>query len=129
MNYRIAANVPPDINGNSPVPVSLVVVTNIEFMKIVEKLSAKDWFEKRDQFHRDDPAGDKFMEWYWEFVPGNSPYIQQIQAKSENVGMVVFAKYHASGDHRNRVTSLRMIQLVMGDDDFTVEPMKAGENP
>src|SRR5690242_3817171 len=63
----------PRSNQNSPVPVAFVAVSNPKLLEKVLEMNAKQWFEQRDQLHRDFPGGDGFTEWEWEYVPGQSP--------------------------------------------------------
>ena len=77
-------------NQNSPVPVSFVAVRDQKLFDKLLQMTAKQWFEQRDQLRRDDPQGVTFTEWEWEYVPGQSPPPVVIEVDSRSVGAVIF---------------------------------------
>lgn len=117
-------------NQDAPVPVSFVAVKDPKFFEKVLGLSAKQWFEQREQLRRDDPSGQLFTEWEWEHVPGYAPPPVVIEVDGNAIGAVIFANYHSPGDHRIRVGPQRRLRIELGDDDLIVRPLDApDENP
>jgi type VI secretion system protein len=114
-------------NKNSPVPITLVAVQDPKLFERISKLTAKQWYEQREQIRRDYPSGTAFAEWDWEFVPGQSPPPMVIEVDSRSVGAIIFANYRAPGDHRFRVGPQRRMRIDLGDDDFVVSPLDAPE--
>lgn len=112
-------------NKNSPVPITLVSVRDPKLFERVSKLTAKQWYEQREQIRRDFPSGSAFAEWDWEFVPGQSPPPMVIEVDKRSVGVMIFANYRAPGDHRFRVGPQRRMRVDLGDDDFIVSPLDA----
>lgn len=114
-------------NKNSPVPLTLVAVRDAKLFDRISKLTAKQWYEQREQVRRDFPSGTAFAEWDWEFVPGQSPPPMVIEVDSKAIGALIFANYRAPGDHRFRVGPQRRMRIDLGDDDFIVSPLDAAD--
>lgn len=112
-------------NQNAPVPVSFVAVKDPKFLDKVLGLSAKQWFEQREQLRRDDPSGQLFTEWEWEHVPGYAPPPVVIEVDGNAIGAVIFANYRSPGDHRVRIGPQRRLRIELGDDDVVVRPLDA----
>jgi type VI secretion system protein len=110
-------------NQNSPVPVSFVAVKDAKFFEKVVQLNAKQWFEQREQLHRDDPSGQLFSEWEWEYVPGHPPLPVVIEVDGSAMAALIFANYRAPGDHRVRLAPSRKLRIELGDEDVTVHPL------
>lgn len=115
----------PRSNQNSPVPVAFVAVNNPKLFEKVLELNAKQWFEQREQLHRDFPGGEAFTEWEWEYVPGQSPPPVVIEVDGRAVGAMIFANYRSPGDHRFRVGPQRRMRINLEDEDFSVSPLEA----
>lgn len=111
-------------NRNSPVPVSLVAVKDPKFLETALKLNAKQWFEQREQLHRDDPSGRLFTEWEWEYVPGHPPPPVVIEVDGGSVGALIFANYRTPGDHRVRLAPSQKLRIELGDEDVAVRPIQ-----
>jgi type VI secretion system protein len=112
-------------NLNSPIPIAIVAVTDKDLFKKVLGMTAKQWFEQREQLRRDYPGGDAFTEWEWEFVPGQAPPLAVIEIDGGSLGAVIFANYRTPGDHRLRIGSQRKLRVELGDEDFNVTPLTA----
>lgn len=112
-------------NKNSPVPVSIVAVADKKLFDKVLAMTAKQWFEQREQLRRDYPGGDAFTEWEWEFVPGQAPPLAVIEVDGRSLGAVIFANYRTPGDHRLRIGTQRKLRVELGDEDFAVTPLTA----
>jgi type VI secretion system protein len=115
----------PRSNQNSPVPVAFVAVNNPKLFEKLLEMNAKQWFEQREQLHRDFPGGEAFTEWEWEYVPGQSPPPVVIEVDGRAVGAMIFANYRSPGDHRFRVGPNRRMRINLEDEDFTVSPLEA----
>lgn len=128
VRYQIDFQLTRRANQNSPVAVALVVAKDQKFFEnVAGKLTAKQWFEQREQLHRDDPSGHHFTEWKWEYVPGNPPPSQVISIESDAVAAVIFANYRAPGEHRVRVPPARRLLIDLGDEDVMVRPLEDQE--
>jgi len=114
-------------NKNSPVPLTLVAVRDAKLFDRVSKLTAKQWYEQREQIRRDFPSGTAFAEWDWEFVPGQSPPPMVVEVDNKAAGAIIFANYRVPGDHRFRIGPQRRMRIDLGDDGFIVSPLDAGD--
>jgi type VI secretion system protein len=110
-------------NQNSPVPLSLVAVKDQKFLERIVQLNAKQWFEQREQLHRDDPSGQLFTEWEWEYVPGHPPLPVVVEIDGNVAAALIFANYRGPGDHRVRLAASRKLRIELGDEDITVRPL------
>ena len=91
-----------DANINSPIPFDLLIAYNPSAFDEIAKLTARDYFKKRDQILNDNP--DMVQIWHWELVPGQR--INNLELKrggSRPAGALLFANYITAGDHRMRV--------------------------
>ena len=124
VRLQIEVSLTPRSNQNSPVAVSFVAVRDPKFLEnVVMKLNAKQWFEQREQLHRDDPSGLRFTEWEWEYVPGHPPPPVVIEVDGSSVAALIFANYRAPGDHRIRLAPMKKLRIELGDEDVTVRPI------
>src|SRR5512145_1296236 len=78
-------------NRNSPVPVTLVSIQDAKLFEKVLSMSAKQWYDQREQMRRDFPSGTAFTEWDWEFVPGQAPPPMVVEVDGKALGAVIFA--------------------------------------
>ena len=115
-------------NRDAPVPVSFVAAKDPKFFERLLGLSAKQWFEQREQLRRDDPSGQLFTEWEWEHVPGYAPPPVVIEVDGNAIGAVIFANYHSPGDHRIRIGPQRRLRIELGDDDVVVRPLDSPDD-
>lgn len=109
-------------NHNRPVAMDVLLVYDQELLKDLVKLSANEWFEKRDQFRRDDPQGVAFQFWSWEWIPGQRQLLElplQVKAKSG----LVFAQYANRGEHRARLEPHTNVVIELQEKTFSVRPM------
>jgi type VI secretion system protein len=114
-------------NQNSPVAVSFIAVKDPKFFERVVALNAKQWFEQREQLHRDDPSGQLFTEWEWEYVPGHPPPPVVIDVDGNVMAALIFANYRGAGDHRLRIGQAKKMRIELGDEDFTIRPLDDGK--
>jgi len=123
VRLMIEVSVTQRANQNSPVPVSLVAVKDPKFLERALALNAKQWFEQREQLHRDDPSGQLFTEWEWEYVPGHPPPPVVIEVDGSALAALIFANYRTPGDHRIRLAPSRKLRIELGNEDVKVRPI------
>jgi type VI secretion system protein len=111
----------PKINQNSPVPVELVVVYDKDLLAKLAGMTAREWFQNREQIHKDHPGDDELVAMSWEIVPGQSLPPQTLSFSSGARGGLVFADYFADGAHRARVDPHQDIKIHLQADDVAVE--------
>lgn len=111
----------PKINQDSPVPVELVVVYDKELLAKLAGMTARDWFQNREQTRKDHPGDEDFVSMGWEIVPGQSMPAQTLSFASGARGGLVFADYFADGAHRARVDPHQNLRIHLQADDVAVE--------
>ena len=83
--------VAPDANDQSPIPVELVVVYDEEVLPLLLELTARQWFEGRQQLLLDHPRG--IRSYLWELVPGQELPTMRLPVPRDDVG-----RGHRPGD-------------------------------
>lgn len=101
-----------DANYSSATSVDLVVINDIGLLAMLGTMTAKTYFEKKDQLVRSNPS--KIRVWHFEIVPGK---------KKENIpitfeefqpeGAYVFANYNNNSDNRVLLKSVKEITVIM----------------
>lgn len=117
-----------EANGNNPVAVDLVRVENKDLAKEISKLTAADWFQKRDQYIRDYPKPGVLTIESSEWVPGQpvsplkipEPLSLPIPLVSTSPTTLIFANYFTPGPHRATLEPHKIITIQLGADDLTV---------
>ncbi len=120
-DLKMYVNIAPKINSDNPLPVDVVWVYDEELLKELLKLSAKAWFEKKEQFKRDFPSNEAFEVWPWEWTPGQKVAVQKIPIKAKSKGGIIFANYLIDGDHRARVDPAQDFQIDFSKESFSVK--------
>lgn len=109
-----------DANDRSPVPVEFVLAKDEEATTALAALSARDWFDRRDQILLDNP--DRIQSHLWEFVPGQDfPLTELPFSRKGAVALFIFAAYLNPGTHRARVDPMEVVDLRLGTYGFTVQ--------
>ena len=121
---RVQVNVSESANQNHPVQLDLLLVYKKKLGKKLLKLSAKEWFAKRDQFKRDYPDRKRFDSWEWEWVPGQQVVEQKLPLRGRAKLGIIFANYLSPGDHRVRIHPRKSIVIDLDEQDFTVRRLR-----
>ena len=111
----------PKINQDSPVPVELVVFYDKDLQAKLAGMTAREWFQNREQTRKDHPGEDDFVSLGWEIVPGQSMPAQTLSFASGARGGLVFADYFSDGAHRTRVDPHQNLRIHLQADDVAVE--------
>ena len=123
-NLKMYVNIAPDLNSDNPLPVDIVWVYDEDLLKKLLKISAKTWFEKKDQFKKDFPSNKAFEVWPWEWTPGQKITVKKIPIKAKSKGGIIFANYKKDGDHRARVDPAEDFQIDFSKESFVVKETK-----
>jgi type VI secretion system protein len=108
-------------NNNSPVPVDLVFIGKREpLANEFAKITAADWFARRQQFLRDFPEDIDVRS--YEVVPGQILPVEKVEKPKVRAAGFIFVNYAAPGAHRYRITTERDVKLVLDQKEFTVQP-------
>jgi hypothetical protein len=119
---RVEVRAAETANQNQPVAMDVLLIYNKRLLQELLKMSASDWFDKRDQIKRDDPKGKALRVWSWEWVPGQHALVElPLQAKARTG--IIFARYFSRGEHRARIDPHTSIIVELLDKDFGVRLM------
>jgi type VI secretion system protein len=115
----VAVKLDDQMNRNSPLAVNLLIIYDEALLARLLDMTAKQWFESRDQMLRDFFHGKAFDYWGWEWTPGQHVPVQRLPLEPAAQGAVIFANYHSPGAHRIRFDPFKSIDLVFMEEEFT----------
>jgi len=121
-NLLMEVSVSPELNGNTPAAVDVLVVYDKDLLKQLMELSARDWFEQREQILRDNPK--RAGSWSWEWVPGQEVGQLTLEFNLGSAGGLIFADYLTPGEHRLAFDPHEHFRLTLGAASFSVSPLK-----
>ncbi len=117
-SFQVVAT--PHANHDSPVPVDVVLIKTKPLVPMVTGLSARQWFQERDQLVRDHPGQIVYRS--WQFVPGQVVDVRHLPFRNrKGVALVVFADYLSQGVHRLRVDPMKKFRLILNADGFEAD--------
>jgi type VI secretion system protein len=117
---QLVLDAAPDMNDDSALAVDLVFVRDAELADRLAEIPAAEWFQRREQLRRDFPKGFEVLS--FELVPGQTlpPVAVEDVRRGTRKGLV-FADYHAPGEHRAQFGHLPRAVVVLGKESFTVQ--------
>ena len=99
---RLTLDVAPRANNDAPIAVDFVAVKDPDLLKQLSGLSARQWFDQREQLLRDNR--DQLQVWGLELVPGQFLENHAFPLGGQKAaGLLVFADYANPGAHRLRL--------------------------
>jgi type VI secretion system protein len=115
-------------NGNTPVALDIVRVNDKDLVKELSKLTAADWFAKRDQYQLDYPKPGELSITSGEWVPGQAvPSVSlpagppiPIPFLSSKATTLVFANYFTLGPHRAELEASKGMLIDLGENDLKI---------
>ncbi|HEU4477621.1 MAG TPA: hypothetical protein VFR80_03825 [Pyrinomonadaceae bacterium] len=126
---EVKVNISPAANNNNPVAVDLVLVKDKKLLQELMKMSASDWFEKRNQVELDYPKETELDAGRWEWVPGQQVKLDRVPVNLDIAGGVVFAKYFNAGTHRAPFDPRKGILITLSDENLCVQSLKESPKP
>ncbi|MFH0844232.1 MAG: hypothetical protein V1930_02055 [Pseudomonadota bacterium] len=111
-------------NNNTATALELVFVYDETLLKEFMKISAAEWFQKKEQFKRDYPGDTGFESWEWEWVPGQNISIIKIPLRPRAKSGIIFAGYHGPGPYRARIDPHESVEIKLLEKDFIVKPLE-----
>jgi type VI secretion system protein len=121
---KVAVNVAPDANRNQPIAVDLVEIDDKDLSKELAKMTAADWFQKREQIEQDFPRSKSVSIRSWEWVPGEVVPDIKIPMRRPPRSIVVFAKYSTPGPHRAALAANKPVVLQLAREDMKAAPIE-----
>ncbi len=117
-----------DVNNNAPVTVDVVLFYDKALFGKVMKLTADDYFKKKEQLLKDYHS-EEIEVFSFDVVPGQRMPDQNIEmSHMSGVGCIVFAHYTTPGAHRVVVGPDDAILIELGKLDFKVQVVKSEDN-
>ena len=117
---KMRVHISPDANNNNPIALDLVLVKDKKLLNELGKMTAAEWFEKRDQLRRDYPKERDLGNRRWEWVPGQVVVINPIPLESKFAGGIIFANYFTPGAHRALINPRKPFVINLGAKDISV---------
>ena len=118
----VKVTIVPGANDDSAIAVDFVVVYSDKLLDEIMKVSAAEWFSKKERFLADHPQ--ELLVQSREWVPGQSvaPWTIDYHVGAKKV--VVFADYHAAGEHRAVMPPQQASHILLGETDLKVEALQ-----
>lgn len=121
----VRVSVSPLANGGSPVALDILLVSDKELLKQLQKMTASDWFSRREQIILDHPKEQDLFVLSREWVPGQVVEPARLTVSPEVKAGVVFANYFSPGEHRAVLDPrARDIQINLGEEKLEVVARK-----
>jgi type VI secretion system protein len=108
-------------NGGNPVAIDILLVSDKELLKQLQKMTASDWFAKREQIILDHPKEQDLVVLSHEWVPGQFVEPAHLKVSPEVKAGIVFANYFGPGEHRAILDPRsRDVQITLGEEKLEV---------
>ena len=125
----VRVHVSPEANGGNPVALDLLLVSDKNLLKELQKMTATDWFAdggaRRNQFILDHPKEKGLVVRQWEWVPGQVIAPDSLTVPADIKAAVVFAKYFNPGEHRAIIDPhAKDILIELGEDKIQIVTQK-----
>jgi type VI secretion system protein len=122
-HLTVAVNIAPDANRNQPIAVDLVEINDKDLSKDLAKMTAADWFQKRDQIEQDFPKSKYISVRSWEWVPGEVVADIKVPMRRPPRSILIFAKYSTPGPHRAALAADSPTILQLAREDVKAAPL------
>ena len=117
---KVEVVVSPQANQDNPIALDVLIVYDKAMLDRVLMLTARQWFNQRDQFKRDFPTGYDLLQ--WELGPGQTAPTRPVpKGSGKAVASIVFADYVTPGHHRARLDTIIAARIHLNERDFTVQ--------
>lgn len=120
----LAVNIAPDANHNQPVAVDFVEIDDKDLAKDVAKMTAADWFQKREQIEQDFPKSKSISVRSWEWVPGQVVPDIKVPMRRPPRSILIFANYSTPGPHRAALAADKPAVLQLAREDIKAAPIE-----
>lgn len=94
-NLQISIESDKNANFGAPVQMDIVFITNPELQRVLLTMSSKEWFERREQFLKDNPNQDEVLSQYFEWIPGQNKTQQKVKGNGAQEA-ILFMNYGRS---------------------------------
>jgi hypothetical protein len=122
-------HIEPGANQDQPIAFDLVAVRSKPLGGQLLKMTAGQWFEKKEQIRSDYPGRNDMEIRSWEWVPGQRVGELPVRLAMRPKETFVFAKYSVGGENRARVGTRQIATIVLGEKKMTVAEVAEGFVP
>lgn len=107
-------------NDDNPLKVDVVVAYDAELVDELDRLTANEWFDQREQRMRSNPGGAAFSAWRWELTPGLEVPNVELPLRGVPAQGIIYAGYYSRGKHSARFDPVRAQSVLFRQDAFRV---------
>jgi hypothetical protein len=119
IEFQIGKN----MNNNAPVAIHVLVIYKKRVWEVLTKMNSKDYFNNADQLYQQ--YGDNIDRFTYEAIPGINMIPAQINLSNDFAeGILVFARYATTGDHRRTIDGARIVLIHLYRDDFEIQTIQ-----
>lgn len=121
---EVAVHVDPKANGGNPVALDLLLVSDKELLKELQKMTAAQWFERREQIVLDHRKEGGLAVVSREWSPGQVIAPDGVRVSRKVRAAVIFANYFNPGEHRAVLDPRRDVVIRLGESKLEVIQLK-----
>ncbi len=118
---KLSAGIMADRSLDNPMIVDFVFVFDPATLASLQKITAMQWYTKREQFKLDYELNNKIQILSYELVPGQSLIFDKFRPKLRTEGLLIYVSYLTPGDHRILLKDYERLELFLKRDDFNVK--------
>lgn len=107
-------------NDDNPLKVDVVVAYDAELVDELDRLTANEWFDQREQRMRSNPGEASFSAWRWELTPGLEMPNIELPLRGVPAQGIIYAGYYSRGKHSARFDPARAQAVLFRQDGFRV---------
>ncbi|MBC8145931.1 MAG: hypothetical protein H7X80_10125 [bacterium] len=117
--FDVTAYVATVANDERPLAVDIIYAYDEDMMKELMKLSARDWFERKEQILSDNPGDDMLEVFSYEWTPGTTRTVN-LPLRGGTEGGVMFVNYYYDGAFRHRLDLFTDVEIAFEHHEFAV---------
>ena len=117
--FDVTAYVATVANDERPLAVDIIYAYDDDMMKELMKLSARDWFERKQQILSDNPGEDVLEVFSYEWTPGTTRTVH-LPLRGGASGGVMFVNYFYDGAYRHRLDLFTDVEVSFEHHEFAV---------
>lgn len=117
---NLQADVKKNANNYSAISIDFVFIFTEKPLEEIKKISALDWFIKKDQYKNDYAINDDIQILSFELTPDQNIQISKFKPNYNPLALVVFANYDSPGEHRVIINDYTNLKMEFKESDFLV---------
>lgn len=117
---NVQGKVTKSANNYSAIAVDFVFIFSENSNAEIKKISAFEWFTKKEQFKNDYAINEEIQILGFEFIPGRVIQISDFKPKHNPICLIIFANYATEGEHRVVLKKYSNIKVDFKDTSFTL---------